>query len=220
MKDLSIAQEYLLCAVSEKGKIPSISGEVPACILASGLIELMMSGLIGISGSKTINVIGEFSAEPGYLASLLARLKQTGTVNLDKIAQEYCLGLSTKKLNTLITDIGNSLADRGCVTVKKGGLLAGLPLFIPNPEEVDKVIQKIRAELLESGNISDETAALVSLLEKSGRIKQYFSPYEAKQLKARLQEIKETPANQIIKHMIEHIEAILTVIIVASVSAH
>jgi hypothetical protein len=220
MKELSIAQEYLLCVVSEKGKVPSMAIEVPACILASGLIELMMSGQISIDERKTVSVKGESSAEQPYLASLLASLKQWGDVKLDKLAQEYCLGLVTKKLNSLITDIGNSLADRECVTVKKGGFLAALPLYIPNSEEVDKVIQKIRAELLESGSISDETVALVSLLEKSNRIKRYFSAYEAKQLKARLKEIKETPANQMIRHLIEHIEAILTVIIVSAASAH
>lgn len=119
MKELSIAQEYLLCAVSEKGKVPSIAREVPACILASGLIELMMSGQISMDERKTVSITGESSAEQSYLASLLAWLKQSGDVKLDKLVQEYCLGLTTKKLNTLITDIGNSLADKECVTVKK-----------------------------------------------------------------------------------------------------
>lgn len=82
------------------------------------------------------------------------------------------------------------------------------------------MIQKIRAELLESGGISDETVALVSLLEKSNRIKQYFSAHESKQLKARLQEVKEAPANKMIRHMIEYIETILTVIIISAASGH
>jgi len=220
MKELSIAQEYLLCIVSEKGKVPSIAREVPACILASGLIELMMSGHIRMDGKSTISVTDELKPEQPYLTSLLSWLRKSGTVKLDKIAREYCIGLTTRKLNTLIMDIGNSLADRGCVTVKKGGLLAALPLFVPDSEEVDKVIQKIRAELLESGSISEETVALVSLLGKSHRIKRYFSAYEANQLKARLEEVKEAPANQMIRKMVDSIEAIIAAIIVSTLSAH
>ncbi|MCG9969594.1 hypothetical protein L9W92_16445 [Pelotomaculum terephthalicicum JT] len=37
------------------------------------------------------------------------------------------------------------------------------------------MIQKIRAELLENGTISDETVALVSPLEKSRQLKKYLS---------------------------------------------
>jgi uncharacterized protein (UPF0297 family) len=220
MKELSIAQEYLLCVVSEKGKVPSIAIEVPACILASGLLELIMGGQISMNERKIVSVSGELGVNQGHLASLMAWLKKTGDIKLDKIAEEYCMGFSSKKLNALITDIGNSLSDRGCVEVRKGGFFSGLPLFVPNSEEVEKIIQKIRAELLEDGDISEETMALISLLEKSNRIKSYFSAHEAKQLKARLKEVKETPASQMIKQIIEYIETILSAIIAAASVVH
>lgn len=219
MKDLSITQEFLLCSVNEKGKLPVFGKEVPACILASSLIELMVSGSIQMDEKSTVRVIGGLCVGQGYLKSLLDWLNQSKPMKMETIAREYCLSLTEKQLNALVTDIGSSLVGEGCVTLEKGGAFAGRPRFIPERAAVDHVIQKIRAELLESGTISDETVALVSLLEKSHQVKKYFSDYEGKQLKARLKEIKEAPSNHLVKQMVEHVEKMVAIIAVIA-SAH
>lgn len=219
MKDLSITQEYLLCSLSAKGRLPVIGKEVPACILAGGLIELLVDGCIKIEEKKSVDIVGVLKDERGYLRSLYNWLGQCAPVKIEKIAREYCLTLTDKRLNELVTDIGNSLADRTCVTPEKGGILAGKPRFVPNPIEVDKVIQKIRAEMLESGDMADETVALVSLMEKSYQIKRYFSAYETGQLKARLKDIREAPANQLVKQMVDYIDKMIAIIAVIA-AAH
>lgn len=219
MNDLSITQEYLLCSLSEKGNLPVIGKEVQACILAGGLIELLISGSAKMDDKNTIHYTNDSSAEPDYLKTLIEYLRELGSVKIEKIAREYCMTLTEKRINALVTDIGNSLVNRNCVAIEKGSLFAGKPRFVPHAEEVDKVIQKIRAELLESGDMADETVALVSLLEKSYQIKRYFSAYEARQLKARLKEIREAPSNHLVKQMVEYINNMLAVIIVIT-SAH
>ena len=62
--------------------------------------------------------------------------------------------------------------------------------------------------------MADETVALVSLMEKSYRLKRYFSKYEARQLKARLREIRLTPSNQLVKQTVEYVDAMIAAIIV------
>ncbi len=214
MKDLSITQEYLLCSLSDKGRLPVIGKEVPACILAGGLIELLLDGCIKMTDKESVDIVGALNNEKGYLKSLYNWLYQYVPVKIEKIAREYCLTLTEKKMNELVTDIGNSLVDRDCVTNVKGGFLAGKPRFVPNPMEVEKIIQKIRAEILERGDMADETVALVGLLEKSYQIKRYFSAYETGQLKARLKEIREVPSNQLAKQMVDYIDRISAVIAV------
>lgn len=211
MTELSIAQEYLLCSLNEKGKLPVISQEVMACILAGGLIELMASGCVRMDGETVLAAGGEAEC-PEYLKSLHDYLIEINQTTLEKIVREYCLSFTGKRMNTLVTDIGNSLAVSGCVTVHEGGFLAGRPSFVPDPDAVDRVIQKIRAEMLESGGMADETVALVSLLEKGHQIKRYFSSYEAGQLKDRLKEIRETSSNRMIKQMVDHIDTMIAVI--------
>lgn len=218
MKDLSISQEYVLCSLNEKGKFPALSTEIPVCVLAGGLIELLASNCIQIDEKNKVCVIGNLSEKQFHLKSLFDWLNTSKPMKIEKITQEYSLTFTDKRLNALVTDIGNSLADRGCVTSRKGGIFGNKFYFIPNPDEVDKVIQKIRAELLENGTISDETVALVSLLEKSHQIKKYFSKYESEQLKARLKEIKEAPSNQLVKQMVDYVDMIIAVTAVAAIS--
>lgn len=218
MKDLSIIQEYLLCSLSAKGRLPVIGKEVSACILAGGLIELLVDGCIKMDEKKSVDIVGVLKDDLCYLRSLYNWIGQCAPVKIEKIAREYCMTLTEKRLNELVTDIGNSLVDAACVAPEKGGFLAGKPRFIPNPIEVDKVIQKIRAEMLESGEMADETVALVSLLEKSYQIKRYFSAYETGQLKARLKEIREAPSSQLVKQMVEYIDKMLAVITVIAIS--
>ena len=46
MKDMTLTQEYLVCAVNEKGKIGSMNIEKVVCLLAAGLI---WSGVLPVS---------------------------------------------------------------------------------------------------------------------------------------------------------------------------
>ena len=58
-------------------------------------------------------------------------------------------------MNELIDSIGASLAKNGCVQrEEKSGLFGGKDLYIPNEADVDAVVQSIRAELLEDGELS------------------------------------------------------------------
>lgn len=77
----------------------------------------------------------------------------------------------------------------------------------------------IRAELLEDGQVSDEIVALVSLLEKSGQIKKYFSKYERDQLKIRLKEIQNSDANKLVKVMVDCINT-LFVVVMSTTASH
>lgn len=214
MPELSIVQEYVLCALSNKGKFPLFSTEIPVCVLAGALIELLASESIQIDEKKQVSVTGSLGMGQTHLKSLYAYLKQSKPKKIDDITGEYNFSFSDKKINALVTEIGNSLLAEGCVSRGTGRAFGNEFTFIPKPVEVDRVIQKIRAELLENGPISEETVALVSLLEKGNLIKNYFSKYESEQLKARLQEIKAAPSNQLVKQMMEYVDTMLALIVV------
>ena len=78
------------------------------------------------------------------------------------------------------------------------------------------MIQNIRAELLEEGELSEDIIALTALLDKSGELSRYFSAYEKKTLKARLKEIKENPQVEALQKVIEDIENLFMLMIVAA----
>ena len=100
-------------------------------------------------------------------------------------------------------------------TLAQKAASAGLPHLCGTPEQT-QCAEIIRAELLEDGALSDEGAALAALLHKSGVIGRYFSDYEKKALKERLKELKDRPDNQLVGRMIEYIEDLMALAVVAS----
>ena len=75
-----------------------------------------------------------------------------------------------------------------------------------------KVIEKLRAEFLEQGEISDEVIVLGALLNKSGLIKKYFSKYEVQKLNERLKEIKQSEAGVLVKQLVDYIDTLIVII--------
>lgn len=211
MKELSITQEFFLCSLNKKGKLPIFGNEVLVCILAGGLIELMIKKCIKIDEKNAVSAMGNLDKNLTYLKSLFEWISESKQIKIEKIAQEYVLSFVGKRLNLLKNEIGTSLVEAGFVTIKKGGIFGNKTYFVPNQDEVDKIVQKIRAELLEEGKVSDETVALVSLLQKSHQIKKYFSKYESEKLETRLKEIKETQSNKLVKRMVDYIDEMVAV---------
>lgn len=218
MKDLSIAQEFLMCSLNSKGRLPLIGKEVPVCIVAAGIIELLQNENIKFDSNKIIVTKG-LTGELNYLKSLYDELSKYNSIEIKKLIKNYAATLTDKKLNILINDIGNELEGKKCVVKNKSGLFIKKESFIPSEKYINVIVEKIRAELLEDGSVSDEVIALVSLLEKSNQLKKYFSSYESDRLKARIEEIKNTAQNRLVKQMMECIDilmATITAIIVSS----
>lgn len=219
MKDLSVSQSFLICALNESGKLPSLSVESPVCLVAGGLIDLLFAKSATVGVDKKLCITGELGEEYQYLNSLYTFIKESKPMKVDALASEYIFTFSDKRLKLLIKDVGTSLADLGYAATENGGFLGKTPCFIPVTTSVDHVIQNIRAELLENGTVSDHMIALVSLMDKSNLIKRYFSKYEKEQLIARLKEIKGSDLNKLVKEMVDYIDALIVAAAVAG-SAH
>ncbi len=86
---------------------------------------------------------------------------------------------------------------------------------MPEPQAVQRVVDKIRAEFLEDGALSEDVVVLTALLQESGLLKQYFSKYETDTLKVRLQEVKQNEAYAIVAKMIDDIELMMAVVATA-----
>lgn len=211
MNNQTISQEYLLCAVNEKGMLPVMSPETAVCLVAGSLLDLLLADCAVLDEKECVTVTGALPADLLYLSPLYEVLSRLNSIKLEKIAAEYAFTFTDKQLKLLIGTIGASLAEAGSVREEIGGLFGKTQCFIPQAEAVDAVIQKVRAELLEEGPLCDETVALVSLLQTGGQLKRYFSSYEKAQLKARLKEIKQTPSNQLVHRMVEYIDTMIAV---------
>ena len=220
MYTLSYTQEYFLCALNNKGRFSGLTESPRICLFIGGLIELLGEGYLAIEAPKKRKATSKVSVakpwdnripylQPVYEAC--ARSKKPKNVS------DIVLGSSTKQQSQLVSLIGESLVRAGAVdVVVKEGLLRDKTSYLPKEGVVDRIVEKIRAEILEDGLISDDIIYLIGLMDAGGLIENYFSKYERKRLKARLQELRDNEAYQMTKEVMEMMAALIIVITVAS----
>ena len=215
MSNLSLSQEYLMCALNDKGKIPTFNLERVIAVAASAVAELMMDDIV-VSDGKKLSVKKVLPAEKSYLNPVYNFIEKKEHVGFRTVVEHFSFTLSSKNIDELFDSIGNSLVLAGCAQKEKSGMLGNKNAYIPDLKTVDNIIQNIRAEILEEGELTEDIAALTAILDKTGELMKYFSSYEKKTVKQRLKEIKNNPENKEIAKVINYVEELMVVIIVSA----
>lgn len=212
MQDLSYTQEFLLCILKPQGTIPALySTQISTCLVAGGILKLLNLNVISINDKKKIVVNNDTKLEKEYLRPLYQVICNSKKKNVKDIASRYIFGTS-KLLKEYIKSLSSPMVQENLVSLETGGMFKTKTLYLPNEEGVLRVVEKIRAEFLEEGSVSNETIILGALLYKSGAIKRYFSQYESDILKNRLNEIKSSEEGYFIKEMVDYIDALIAVV--------
>ena len=113
-----------------------------------------------------------------------------------------------KQFAGLLEAIGLSLVELGCVNeVPSQNKQSDTVKYSPKPEETSFIIEKIRAELLEVGKLTDDVVCLTVLLSKSNIISDYFSKTESASLNKRLDEVKDSEAYKLTRDVFDIVMA-------------
>ena len=125
MKDMTLSQEYLICAVNEKGKIGSMDIEKVVCLLAAGLLELQLAECITMD-KKAAAVTAPLPQDKEYLRSLYDDIAngKGGSIKMDKLLESYTYSLSSKQVRALMGGIGGELEKMGLATRTPATLLS------------------------------------------------------------------------------------------------
>ena len=191
MKDLSITQEYLICALNDKGRLSSYNLNLAACFVGAGLMELQLEGCISMD-QKMIKITKELPEEMAYLKPLYEEINAEKAIKIEKVIDNYMITFTDKALKALVQSVKDSLKESGMMTQVQVGLINKKEEYAPSKEARTAVVEKIRAELLEDGEITEDVVILTALLDKANCLKEYFSKFEQKELKNRMQEIRES----------------------------
>lgn len=216
MKDLTITQEYMICALNEKGKMSEMLGvEKIVCFVASGLLEMKLEGCIAME-KKKVCVISDLPGTLTHLKPLYDYINGYKSVKIEKIIEEYNY-FTDKKFYELVNSVGKSLVEINLAEEKEKGILGKRKYYVPTKDAVHYVIDMIRSELLEEGEITEDIVLLTILLAKGKIIKKYFSEYEQKEMKLRLKEILNSEDGRMVQEMIDHIENMINTMAVLMV---
>lgn len=208
MKDLSITQEYLICALNEKGVLPSSNQKAAACLIVSGILDMQFHKCVSLEDKK-LSVCAELPENLAYLKPLYDVINQGKPVKIEKVVEAFTVTFTDKKKIEFIDALMRGLKEADVVEPAKAGLFKNKDAFVPKKEVVTGIIEKIRAELLEDGEISKEAAALTALMDTSGYLNEYFSKFERKELKEKLKEIKNSEAGTLAKEMVQYIDKLM-----------
>ena len=104
--------------------------------------------------------------ELSFLDSLYDFIHVGKPVKVEKILEEYTYSMTDKRLKRLMADLGRSMEEDGITKEVVSGLFGGKSSYVPNQEAVELVIDKVRAEMLEEGTVTEEVAALIVLLRQ------------------------------------------------------
>lgn len=216
MKDLSITQEYMICTVNEKGTLSSYNQKAVVCLIVSGLLEMQLEQCISLN-DKQVSVCGELPEHMAYLKPLYNVINQGKPMKVEKVVEAYTMTFTNKKLYELVDALMESLKEADVVEPVKAGASGNKDRYVPKKDIITGIIEKIRAELLEDGEISEDVIALTALMDKAGNLKDYFSKYEQKELKNRIEAIKKSEAGTLAKEMAQHIETLTVMIAIMPV---
>ena len=217
MKDLSLTQEYLLCALNEKGAIPSFSTEKRTCLIAAALMELQMENCISLQGKKAV-AVRPLPEERGYLRPLYDFVAAATSCQTERILREFTFSFSDRHINDLIAAVGRSLETLGCASASEQGLLRKKEVYLPQREAVNMVIDKVRAELLEDGEVTEDAAAIAVLLDKAKMLQFYFSKFEQQELKERLAQLAHSAHGAAVQEMLDYVDGLMAMVAILTVT--
>lgn len=211
MNDLSLIQEYLICTVNEKGVIPGFNTEKRVCLLAAGLFDLQLGGCISID-DRAVHISAKLPPNMQHLKPLYDFISRKKAMKIDAVIEDYCASFTDQLFNTLTDTVMLSLTQMGLTKPVKAGLLGNRFNDAPTSDAIRSVVEMMRAEFLEDGMVTQDAAALIILLEKAKCLKVYFSAFEQKEMRQKLQDIVNSPEGTIVSDMVEHIETLLALL--------
>lgn len=165
---MKIAEEYvLLCEQAPKMKYhPKLT------TVAAILYDLILMDAVRLNNSGMLRLNPDFNESrlEEYEQILFQEIKKNSSKKLWAMIMKHYVNLDSNRFHQSVL--------RKCESKKQN-----------TENQVSNAIEELRAELLEEGKMTEESAVLALLLKQSKILKYYFSDYECKTLSKRLKEI-------------------------------
>lgn len=216
MNRKTITEEYYVLAVDKNGAISSIrSNELNSGLIASGLMDLMMDGVITIEKNK-ITVVKDLPEGLKHLKSLYTYLTEKNRTT-EKVMGDYVMSMGAR-MREFIGEIGETLVAEGLAEKGKGGLFGPKVTYIPVKSYKDQLIEAVKDIVKTEDEFSPRDMAFLCILQETHNLNQYFSKYESQEIKDKLKEIKKNPQNKQLAEMVNYVNSMTTVIAALTVT--
>lgn len=221
--DLTIAEEFSLLAWKYNRSPGNFAGKektIQLYSIGALFMDLSLQGKIELDDRDAVEIKEATLTGNEAMDRLLHMIQESKKTKKFKKWMSFFYN-GWKKRKSVYEAVTASLVEKDLLEIHEKntfGLLTRRKLLVKNDAQ-DPIVQKIRAELLEEGTVTKETATLCFLLEKAKMLKYYFSSYEQKQLKSRLKELQKTHEEEWktikrIQQLISEMDAVFMTVVV------
>ena len=192
MNKVNITEKYTLCMLKEKKTL--YEKELTPYLIVSMIVEMMLDDNLEITDENKVK-LNDKMPMANYNKKLYEVIKdmKKDEVSLRYILSSICHSFSTKNLKSIISILKDSMLEDGLITVEsKKGIIGDKEVVNIDEEKFTNIINEIKVEFLEKGNLTEDLILLASLLNSTRFLKNIFNKYEKEKIEDRLKEIKDT----------------------------
>jgi hypothetical protein len=215
LSDLSLAQEYAIIASDAplRQKIRLTRSYRQLYTVGAAIIDMVLNGQLHWNERGALELVDFSSNQNAGEAQLLQIIQAARRPKKMKAWMTYFLNHPGKRSN-IFNALIQPLLQQGQLRQEPYKVLFIFPAnrYVVSAPDKDRIIQKLRAELLEDGPVTVQTAVLGMLLDISKLLKYFFSDYEEHSLKLKLEQLQAEQSSNWkaiiqIKKAIEEMEA-------------
>lgn len=216
MNNVTITEKYALCMLKEKKNL--YETELVPHLFISMIIEMMLDGNLEITKENKVKLKDEIPSSDynKQLYHIIKDMKKE-EISLKNIITSICNGFTNQKMKSVIELLKDNMVKHELIVLEeKKGLFAVKEVITINENMFTNIIEEIRAEFLEKGNLTEDIILLCSLLNSTKFLKNIFTKYEKETLNNRLQEINDTEIAERVKvarSVIDDMSAVMAAII-------
>ena len=187
-------------------------------LFISMIIEMMLDGNLEITKENKVKLKDEIPSSDynKQLYHIIKDMKKE-EISLKNIITSICNGFTNQKMKSVIELLKDNMVKHELIVLEeKKGLFAVKEVITINENMFTNIIEEIRAEFLEKGNLTEDIILLCSLLNSTKFLKNIFTKYEKETLNNRLQEINDTEIAERVKvarSVIDDMSAVMAAII-------
>lgn len=200
---LTITEEFVILTLTGKEMFKHKKlkvGNTKIYSMASIFIELFLEDKIAFNEKEQVIVTDSNLTGVQYIDEVLKTIHESKKLKRLDGWMEY-LYVHSKFCSKIYNSVGKEIIDKRILEGEKGEALEDFSkvTFKDSKNIGEHIIQKLRAELLEEGAIDENTMYLALLLDSNKMLGAYFSEYEYKSIKERMEEVFESNETRIFK---------------------
>ena len=205
--------------------------ELTSHLLVSMIIEMMLDGNLEVNNKSKVRLTDKIPTS-NYNIQLYNAIKEGKFTGILKKSDEIpfkdiislvCYSFSNKTMKSIVEPLKEKMVEDELISLEeKKGLFGNKEIIIINDNKFNNVVEEVRAEILENGNLTDDIILLSSLLNATKFLKNIFTKYEKERLESRLKEIKQTEISEKVKiaqDVIDEMSATMATIILTTLNS-